>query len=133
MTSPDRLQDARGSDARDGEEAKAREQARIMALKIVVIVLGVILVAMALVVFSTLIIRAVKGRGGESPPIAAPATPPAPPAGPSRVVSTALGDGRFALTLDQGGVLTVVIYDAATMRELSRTTLPAQTAGAQPR
>ena len=124
---------------RDSEEAKAREQARLMTLKIVVIVLGVILVAMALVVFSTLIVRAVKGRGSDQPPAAsAPAVPatavdrlPAAPAGlpgavvppGARVVSSALGDGRFALTLEQDGQLTIILFDAATLNEVGRTTL----------
>jgi hypothetical protein len=125
-------------DVRDADEAKVREQARLMALKIVVIVLGVILGAMALVVFSTLIVRAVKGRGSDPAPAAAPAPAPAPPATPAprlpaqaapavppgaRVVSSALGDGRFALTLEQDGQLTVILLDAATLRELGRTTL----------
>lgn len=127
---------------RDAEEAKAKELARLMALKIVVIVLGVILVAMALVVFSTLIIRAVKGRGADVPPtatVAAPSAAPAvapatvppgaalPPGTPmpagARVVSSALGDGRLALTLEQDGRLTIILFDAATLRELGRTTL----------
>lgn len=114
---------------RDSEEAKAREQARLMALKIVVIVLGVILVAMALVVFSTLIVRAVKGRGADSAPaagaVATAVRPPAPSAVPpgARVVSSALGDGRFALTLEQDGQLTIILFDAATLKEVGRTTL----------
>jgi hypothetical protein len=135
---------------RDAEDAKAREQARLMALKIVVIVLGAILVAMALVVFSTLIVRAVKGRGADpalaapsqaatlpAAPAAAPATTPAaapaarsgtapadvvvPPG--ARVVSSALGEGRFALTLEQDGHLTIILFDATTLKELGRTTL----------
>ncbi len=108
-----------------------REQARLLALKIVVIVLGVILVAMALVVFSTLIIRIVKGGGGSAPAtVSAPAVPAvsqpvtAPPAGPSptagRVVSTALGDGKLAVTMETGGRLVVIIHDVASGRELTR-------------
>ena len=129
---------------RDAEEAKAREQARLMALKIVVIVLGVILVAMALVVFSTLIVRAVKGRGADAAPTqAAPASgsPSVPhlatlpgalpgtaiPPG-ARVVSSALGDGRFALTLERDGQLTIILLDAATLKEVGRTTLAPPTA-----
>jgi hypothetical protein len=122
-------------------EAALREQARLMALKIVVIVLGVILVAMAIVVFSTLIIRIVKGGGAANPSpstAAAPSTPPASaisgvmpdavppgvaiPAG-ARVVSSALGEGRFALTLEQDGRFTVILFDAATLKEVGRTTL----------
>ena len=121
-------------------EAALREQARLMALKIVVIVLGVILVAMAIVVFSTLIIRIVKGGGGASPPAASSAIPPAMlppdarsaaaalPAGAAipagaRVVSSALGDGRLALTLEQDGQVTIILFDAATLKEIGRTTL----------
>jgi hypothetical protein len=122
-----------------------REQARLLALKIVVIALGVILVAMALVVFSTLIIRIVKGGGGSTPPAAtAPASPAGSPAGagaippasvavvdapPSgagpaaRVVSTALGEGKLAVTFEIGGRLVVVVHDVATGRELTRFTL----------
>ncbi|MHB2165786.1 hypothetical protein [Alsobacter sp. R-9] len=124
----------------DDPEAAMRQQARLMALKIVVIVLGVILVAMALVVFSTLIIRIVKGSGSGASPAAtagAPAAPAAPapgaigtvapaggaaprlPAG-ARVVSTALGDGRLAVTFEAGNRLTVVVVDVATGRETAR-------------
>ena len=117
-------------------EAALREQGRLMALKIVVIALGVILVAMAIVVFSTLIIRIVKGGGAANPsPSAAQAvTAPAPamlgavPPGvaipaDARVVSSALGEGRFALTLEQDGRFTVILFDAATLKEVGRTTL----------
>lgn len=124
----------------DDQEAALRQQARLMALKIVVIVLGVILVAMALVVFSTLIIRIVKGGGSGATPSAtagAPAVPaPAAPAGAgpgasatgpglrlpagARVVSTALGDGRLAVTFESGNRLTVVVVDVATGRETAR-------------
>ncbi len=123
----------------DERDVALREQARLMALKIVVIVLGVILVAMAIVVFSTLIIRIVKGGGGSSPSaVSAPASPTAPatssappPAALStapaaavsaggRVVSTALGDGRLAVTLEEGGRFTTILYDAATGREVAR-------------
>ncbi len=86
------------------EEARARELARVRNLKIVVIGLGVVLVALALVVFSTLIVRAVKGSGEKqaaASAVSAIRTAVAararwlssiPPG--SRVIATAIGEGR---------------------------------------
>ncbi|MGL4444391.1 MAG: hypothetical protein ACRCU1_12235 [Alsobacter sp.] len=121
------------------QAAAMHTQSRLLTLKIIVIVLGIILVLMALVVFSTLIIRIVKGGGGSTPPAATStvgpgAIPPAsvavvdaPPSAAggtaARVVSTALGEGKLAVTMDVGGRLVVVVHDIATGRELTRFTL----------
>jgi hypothetical protein len=123
-------QDAR-SDTPD-DEAKAREQSRVMALKIVVIVLGAILVGLALVVFSTLIWRAVKGSGSAPAPAAATRPAGAPtatignggvpavlPRG-AKIVSTALGDGKLAVTVEEGEAVTTILFDAATLAETGR-------------
>ena len=106
------------------DDAKAREQTRLVALKIVVIVLGAILVALALVVFSTLIWRAVKGGGKPAAPVAASATALGSvaallPAG-GRVVSTALGDGKLAVTVEQPEGLVTILFDATSLRETGR-------------
>jgi hypothetical protein len=113
------------------DEARAREIARVAVLRIVVMVLGGILVALAVIVFSTLILRAVKG-GSPKPEAARPAAPPsgAAPAVPAaalpagaRVLSTALGDGRLAVTVEAAGEVTVILFDAATLAETGRVVL----------
>lgn len=112
------------------DDARAREIARVAVLRIVVTLLGAILVVLAIVVFSTLILRAVKGgaRPGADAPAAAAgsATPFAAtarlPEG-ARVLSTALGDGRLAVTVEAGGTLTTILFDAATGAETGRITL----------
>jgi hypothetical protein len=120
------------------DEAKAKEQARVTALKIVVIVLGAILIGLALVVFSTLIWRAVKGSGGSTSPATAARGEGARLAAPSvsigngsvqvplprgaRIVSTSLGDGRLAVTIEDGETATTILFDAATLVETGRIT-----------
>ncbi|MFO1150837.1 MAG: DUF6476 family protein [Alsobacter sp.] len=113
------------------DEDKARELARVAVLRIVVWVLGAILVALAIVVFSTLILRAVKGKDAAAPGAAAPRVPavdlPAtvtaalPPGG--RVVSTALGEGRLAVTVEAPDGTTVILFDLATRAEAGRVRL----------
>lgn len=118
------------SDEADPAEkaAKAKEAARLMAMKMLVITLGVILVALAVVVFSTLAIRAVKGGGqtASAPPPALPGEGAARrpiqallPAG-SRVVSTTLGDGRLAVTTEGPEGSIVILFDARTLAETGR-------------
>lgn len=108
------------------DDARAREIARVAVLRIVVMVLGGLLVALALVVFSTLMLRAVKGGSAKpeaSLPLSAPSRVSAPvvamPAG-ARIVSTVVGDGRLALTLESGGEVTVILFDAASLAETGR-------------
>jgi hypothetical protein len=113
------------------DEEKAREIARVAVLRIVVWVLGAILVVLAIVVFSTLILRAVKGKDAAVPAASAPRVPavdiPAtvsaalPPGG--RVVSTALGEGRLAVTVEAPDGTTVILFDLATRAETGRVRL----------
>jgi hypothetical protein len=123
------------------DEDKAREIARVAVLRIVVWVLGAILVVLAVVVFSTLILRGVKGGGapasGTRPvaaalPAAQGAAGPAasalpdvraalPPGG--RVVATSLGEGRLAVTVEAQGTTTVILFDLATLAETGRIVL----------
>lgn len=116
------------------DETRAREIARVAVLRIVVTLLGAILVVLAIVVFSTLILRAVKGGGkpGTERPAAAADAPSSqmPPFAASgrlpegaRVVSTALGEGRLAVTVEAGGTLTTILFDLATGAETGRITL----------
>jgi hypothetical protein len=115
------------------DEEKAREIARVAVLRIVVWGLGAILVLLAIVVFSTLILRAVKGKDQAAPMSAAPRVPavdlPAsvmatlPPGG--RVVSTALGEGRLAVTVEAPDGTTVILFDLATRAEAGRFRLTA--------
>ncbi|MCP8940918.1 DUF6476 family protein [Alsobacter sp. SYSU M60028] len=109
------------------DEARAREENRVRVLKLVVLGLGVVLAALALVVFSTLIVRAVKGFGGKPAPAASAAPGQAPrqiaiPPG-SRVVSTALAEGRLAVTVEAEGRFTVLLIDPATLAETGRVVL----------
>jgi hypothetical protein len=117
------------------DEAKAKEQARITALKILVIVLGAVMIGLALVVFSTLIWRAVKGSGGsataargEGARLAAPSvnigngSVQVPLPRGARIVSTSLGDGRLAVTIEDGEAATTILFDAATLAETGRIT-----------
>jgi hypothetical protein len=113
------------------DAARAREAARVATLRIVVTVLGAVLVVLAVVVFSTLILRAVKGgkKTTEATPVAS-TTPAAPDGAPfaatvslpegARVVSTALGEGRLAVTVEAGGSVTTILIDIATGREIGR-------------
>lgn len=117
------------------DDDKAREIARVAVLRVVVWVLGAILAVLAVVVFSTLILRAVKS--GDRPATTAkaagaaiPAFPPGipaqlrtalPPGG--RVISTALGEGRLAVTVEAAGGTTVILFDLATLSETGRVVL----------
>jgi len=114
------------------DEAKAKELARVAVLRVVVKVLGAVLVGLAIVVFSTLILRAVKGGGdkGAAPaapqtaviganPASAPQVQAVLPAG-ARVASTALGEGRLAVTFESDGEITTILFDAATLAEVGR-------------
>jgi Na+-transporting methylmalonyl-CoA/oxaloacetate decarboxylase gamma subunit len=115
------------------EEARARELARVRNLKIVVIGLGVVLVALALVVFSTLIVRAVKGSGEKQAAASAvsanrtavpgqsPVVSSIPPG--SRVIATAIGEGRLAVTVEADRRFITILFDVATGSETGRIVL----------
>lgn len=132
MSKPDPVTEAAPID----DEARAKEIARVAVLRIVVTVLGAVLVVLAIVVFSTLILRAVKGGGDKTVPSAAKPAASAPPAAGAassiqpalpagaRVVSTALGDGRLAVTVEADGEIVTILFDAATLAETGRIRLP---------
>jgi hypothetical protein len=87
-------------------------------MKIVVIALGAVLLLLATVVFSTLVLRIVKG----GPPAQGPAAGqpvPALPAG-ARILATSLGDGRLAVVYEAQGRQGVLLYDAATLAPVGR-------------
>lgn len=90
-------------------------------MKLVVIALGVILLVLAGVVFSTLVLRVVKGGGASGPPAskAAAAIVPGLPAG-ARVLSTSLGDGRLAVVYEAAGRQGVLLFDSATLAPVGR-------------
>lgn len=115
------------------DEARAREETRVRRLRIVVIALGLVFLALALAVFSTLIVRAVKG-GGEKKHAEATALPSSAGGGPqtqaaippgSRVIATAVGDGKLALTVESDRRFITVIFDLSTMKETGRVTVSA--------
>jgi Na+-transporting methylmalonyl-CoA/oxaloacetate decarboxylase gamma subunit len=115
------------------EEAKARELARIRNLKIVVVGLGVVLVALALVVFSTLIVRAVKGSGAKQADPSTVSAPQAVASGQSpvvssippgaRVIATAIGEGRLAVTVEADRRFITILFDVASGAETGRIVL----------
>ncbi|PSC06942.1 hypothetical protein SLNSH_00725 [Alsobacter soli] len=125
--------DPKTAAASPDDTAKAKEAARLMAMKMLVITLGVILVALAVVVFSTLAIRAVKG-GGQATPSGTTAAQSETgvrrpvqlslPSG-SRIISTTLGDGRLAVTTEGPEGAVIVLFDARTLAETGRIQVPA--------
>lgn len=92
-------------------------------MKIVVIALGAVLLILAAVVFSTLVLRVVKGGGPTAQPAATGDAPPSLPPG-ARILSTSLGDGRIAIIYEVQGRQAILVLDAATMAPIGRIEAP---------
>jgi hypothetical protein len=100
------------------DEGRVQQPARHAVLKIIVVVLGAVMAVLAVIVFSTLVLRAVK----PSSPGTGPARQdPAPanraialPVG-AQIVSTSAGEGRIIVVYEAAGRRVAMVLDAQTL------------------
>jgi hypothetical protein len=115
-----------GASKSEGEDW-ADQQARHTALKIVVIVLGVVMAMLAVVVLSTLVLRAVKPTGDGVAMQPSPVILDAKvllPAG-AWIVSTVAGEGRIIVVYAVSGRNAALVLDARTLATVGTIEAPA--------